>query len=101
MAYNDPIADMLTRIRNAAHARHDKVTIPHSKIKEALARTLVAEGFLVASDVAGEGARRSIVVDLKYTPEGDPVFRNLERASKLGWRRYRGRRRTSAPTGRV
>ena len=88
MSFNDPIADMLTRIRNAAHARHDKVTIPHSGIKEALARILVSEGFLRSVDVGGEGIRKSIIIDLKYLPTGEPVFRNITRASKLGRRLY-------------
>jgi small subunit ribosomal protein S8 len=85
MAVNDPIADMLTRIRNAAHARHDKVTVPHSKVKESLARTLAAEGFL-----PGEGIRKSLVIDIKYTEEGKPAFRGLARVSKLGRRCYIG-----------
>ncbi len=88
MAANDPIADLLTRIRNAANARHDTVAIPHSKVKEALARAISAEGFLRGVDVIGEGIRRSIVVTMKYTSEGKPVFTNLARTSKLGRRCY-------------
>ncbi|MBN1282398.1 MAG: 30S ribosomal protein S8 [Proteobacteria bacterium] len=90
MVVNDPISDMLTRIRNAVHAKHDKVTVPYSGIKEALARVLASEGFLKAVDVAGEGTRKSIVIDLKYMPDGEPVFRSLERTSKLGRRCYIG-----------
>ena len=90
MVVNDPVADMLTRIRNAAHARHDKVTIPYSNLKLDLARILTGEGFLRGVDTAGEGVRKSIIIDLKYLPSGEPVFRNLTRTSKLGRRCYIG-----------
>ena len=90
MAVNDPIADMLTRVRNAAHARHDNVTIPHSKINEAIARVLAAEGFLRNVDVLGEGIRKTIVVGLRYDDQGAPIFKNLARTSKLGRRCYLG-----------
>ena len=90
MAVNDSIADMLTRIRNAAHARHDTVSIPYVKINEAIARVLVAEGFLKGLESVGEGLRRSLVIELKYTPEGKPVFQSMQRVSKLGRRCYLG-----------
>jgi len=90
MPVNDPIADMLTRIRNAVHAKHVNVLVPHSGIKEALARVLAAEGFVREVEVAGEGVRKSIVITLKYMPSGEPVFRSLERTSKLGRRCYIG-----------
>ncbi|MFA4874941.1 MAG: 30S ribosomal protein S8 [bacterium] len=90
MAANDPIADMLTRIRNAASARHDTVAIPYSKTKEAIARVIAAEGFLKGVEVLGEGIRKSIVVSLKYTSKGGPTFANLARTSKLGRRVYIG-----------
>lgn len=88
MAMNDPIADMLTRIRNAANAHFDSVTIPYSKMKESIARAIAAEGFLKEVDVLGEGIRKSIVISLKYTEQGKPVFTNLARTSKLGRRCY-------------
>ena len=90
MAVNDPIADMLTRIRNAAHARHDAVSVPHSKIKEAVARVLRTEGFLKGVEVLGEGIRKSIVIALRYDDLGAPIFKNLSRTSKLGRRFYLG-----------
>ena len=90
MAVNDPIADMLTRVRNAAHARHDTVAIPHCKINESIARVLVAEGFLRNVEVLGEGKGKSIVVSLRYDDEGRPVFKSLARTSKLGRRYYIG-----------
>ena len=88
MVVNDPIADMLTRIRNASHARHDKATVPYSNLKEELARVLAAEGFIKAVDVGGEGIRKSIIIDIKYLPSGEPAFRSIERTSKLGRRCY-------------
>jgi len=88
MAFNDPIADMLTRIRNAANARHDTATVPYSRLKESLAGILVREGFLGAMSVGGEGLRKSIVIDIKYLPDGKPAFRSLLRTSKLGRRVY-------------
>jgi small subunit ribosomal protein S8 len=88
MAINDPIADLLTRIRNAAHAHQDSVVIPYSKTKEAVSRVLFQEGFLKGVEVMGEGKRKSIAIAMKYMPEGQPVFTNLERVSKLGRRSY-------------
>jgi small subunit ribosomal protein S8 len=90
MPVNDPIADMLTRIRNAAHARHDTAVIPHSRLKEALARVLANEGFIAGVEVAGEGIRRAIVVTIKYDADGEPAFQSLARTSKLGRRFYIG-----------
>jgi small subunit ribosomal protein S8 len=90
MSVNDPIADMLTRIRNAAHAHHDAVTIPYSRIKEAIARVLASEGFIKDVSVGGEGVRRALVVALKYVGSGRPVFQHLQRNSKLGRRVYVG-----------
>lgn len=92
MAINDPIADMLVRIRNGANAGFEKVTIPHSHIKEDIAHILYKEGFLKGVDVVGEGVRKSIVVDLKYMEDGKAVFSNLQRVSKLGRRYYVGAR---------
>ncbi len=88
MAINDPIADLLTRIRNAANAHHDTVAVPYSKAKEAVSLVLLKEGFLKDVEAMGEGKRKSIVIALKYTSEGKPVFTSLEKTSKLGRRRY-------------
>lgn len=88
MPVNDPIADMLVRIRNAANAGFASVVIPHSKIKESLARIIHAEGFVKGVEVAGEGTKKSIVVGMKYTEEGRPIFTEIMRTSKLGRRKY-------------
>lgn len=90
MAINDPIADMLIRIRNAANARSSHVSIPYSRIKESIGHLLVGEGFFRGMEVAGEGPRKAIVVEIKYATDGKPVFHELKRASKLGRRVYIG-----------
>lgn len=90
MPVNDPIADLLVRIRNAANAKFDNVAMPHSKLREAVARVMLGEGFLNGVEVAGEGIRKSLVIALKYTEDRVPVFNELKRTSKLGRRVYVG-----------
>ncbi|HZY58013.1 MAG TPA: 30S ribosomal protein S8, partial [Rubrobacteraceae bacterium] len=68
MAVNDPIADFLTRIRNAQMAKHDTVEIPHSKMKAEIARILKEEGYIGGFSEEGSGAERALVVELKYGP---------------------------------
>ena len=82
MAITDPIADMLTRIRNAQSARHPKVDVPASKLKMEIARILKEEGFIVNFKLAEEGAKRSIRIYLKYTPGNVPVISRIERVSR-------------------
>jgi len=84
----DPIADMLTRIRNAYAAKHQKVDMPISGIKLEIARILKEEGFINTYKVTGEGARRNIRVYLRYGPKGEQVMSKLERVSKPGCRVY-------------
>jgi small subunit ribosomal protein S8 len=84
----DPIADMLTRIRNAYAAKHQKVDMPVSGIKLEIARILKEEGFINTYKVTGEGARRNIRVYLRYGPKGEHVMSKLERVSKPGCRVY-------------
>lgn len=90
MAHTDPIADLLTRIRNAGHAGIEVVTIPHSGLKEQVARLIHSEGYLLAVDVAGEGARKVLQVTLKYTADRRPVLSGAVRVSKPGRRVYVG-----------
>ncbi len=88
MTMQDPIADMLTRIRNAQNAKHDSVEMPASKVKAAIAKLLQAEGYL--ADVATlEGAKPTLKVALKYY-QGKPVISLLEKVSRSGLRIYRG-----------
>jgi small subunit ribosomal protein S8 len=87
----DPIADMLTRIRNAAAAKHTKVDIPASNLKVEIARILKEEGYVLNFKVIGEGPHRSIRVYLKYGPDGEKVIGTIERISRPGCRVYVGR----------
>ena len=85
---NDPIADMLTRIRNAIKARHTKVDVPASKLKTEIARILKEEGYILNYKVAEEGARKTIKIYLKYQANNKPVISDLERVSRPGCRVY-------------
>ena len=84
----DPIADMLTRLRNAQAAKHQKVDVPVSKLKLEIARILKEEGFINNYKVIGEDARRSIRIYLRYGPKGERLISKLERVSKPGCRVY-------------
>ncbi|MCD8028944.1 MAG: 30S ribosomal protein S8 [Erysipelotrichaceae bacterium] len=83
----DPIADMLTRIRNANQQRHEEVAIPHSKLKVELAEILKKEGFIKDYRIEGEGVIKNIVITLKYKGN-DRVISGLKRVSKPGLRQY-------------
>ncbi|OIO55405.1 MAG: 30S ribosomal protein S8 [Alphaproteobacteria bacterium CG_4_10_14_0_2_um_filter_63_37] len=87
MAMTDPIADMLTRIRNGQTARLDVIRMPASKMKTAIASILKDEGYIRAYKVGGEGAKRTLSIQLKYTPEGNGI-EHISRLSKPGLRRY-------------
>jgi len=84
----DPIADMLTRIRNAVVAGHEVVQIPASKMKIAIANVLKKEGFIRDFEVVPEGVKRSIRVDLAYSQKKEPIVSGLRRVSKPGLRVY-------------
>jgi len=90
MTMTDPIADMLTRIRNGQKARKLSVSMPHSNTKVSVASVLQDEGYITGFDVAGEGATKELVVELKYF-EGAPVIERVQRVSKPGLRIYRGK----------
>ena len=90
MSMTDPIADMLTRIRNGQKARKVSVSMPASKAKEAVANVLKDEGYIIGFSTEGEGAEKSLSVELKYF-EGVPVIERIERASRPGLRIYRGK----------
>ncbi|MDP2949797.1 MAG: 30S ribosomal protein S8 [Chloroflexota bacterium] len=84
----DPIADMLTRIRNGITARHDSVQVPASRLKIAIAKVLREEGFIKGFEVVQEGVRRTIRVDLVYRGKKEPNISGLRRVSKPGLRVY-------------
>ncbi len=87
---SDPIADMLTRVRNALAARHPKVDVPASKLKAEIARILKEEGYILNFKVADEGAKRTIKIYLKYNNDTLPVISKIERVSRPGCRVYVG-----------
>jgi len=88
MSMNDPISDMLTRIRNATRNGAPEVGVPYSKLKHDLAHVLRREGYVNGVKVDGEGPKRQIVVELRYGPDGEHVIHNLDRVSKPGRRVY-------------
>ena len=87
---SDPIADMLTRVRNAIVARHPKVDVPASKLKAEIARILKEEGYIANYKVAEEGVKKVIKIYLKYGVNNSPVITQIERISRPGCRVYVG-----------
>ena len=87
----DPIADMLTRIRNALTAKHDTVTVPASKVKVAIADILVKEGYVKGYEIVENAVQNDILITLKYSPvKGQKVVTGLKRVSTPGLRVYAG-----------
>jgi small subunit ribosomal protein S8 len=95
MNTTDPIADMLTRIRNASAARHKDLTIPSSKVKREIARILTEEGFIESWTTAPDGVQETLSMHLKYAEGRTPVVSGLKRISKPGLRVYA--RKTEIP----
>ena len=84
----DPIADMLTRLRNAVQAKHQKVDMPASRLKVEIARILKEEGYIAHYKTADESGKNFLTVFLKYGPKGEKVMSNIERVSRPGCRVY-------------
>ncbi len=95
MNVTDPIADMLTRIRNASAARHRELMLPSSKVKREIARILVEEGFIDGYDTQPNGVQDQLIVRLKYVEGRTPVVSGIKRISKPGLRVYA--RKTEIP----
>ena len=95
MNVTDPIADMLTRIRNASSARHKELTLPSSRVKREIARILVEEGFIDGFDTRADGVQELLTLRLKYVEGRTPVVTGLKRISKPGLRVYA--RKTEIP----
>ncbi len=91
MNITDPIADMLTRIRNANNAKHESVEIPASNMKKQIAQILVDEGYIKSFNVIDDGKQDVIKVFLKYGPNKSKVLQGLKRISKPGLRMYVGK----------
>jgi small subunit ribosomal protein S8 len=85
---SDPLADMLTRIRNAVMAKFDTVDMPYSKVKENLAKVLKEEGFILDYKVKDEGVQGLLSISLKYGSNREPVIKGIKRISKPGLRKY-------------
>jgi small subunit ribosomal protein S8 len=94
MSMTDPIADMLTRIRNASSARHEKVVIPASGLKVRLAEVLRDEGYIKEFVRHDDGTQGAITIMLKYDTDREPAISDIKRVSKPGLRRY-------VPTGSI
>jgi len=95
----DPIADMLTRIRNANHAKHEFVDIPASKIKKEIANILLEEGYIKGFDVIDDGKQGIIRVELRYQQNKERVITGIKRISKPGLRVYVGKEDTPRVLG--
>ena len=92
MSMSDPIADMLTRIRNANTAKHDTVDVPSSKMKEAIANILTNEGYIAGYEVIEDGVKKTMRITLKYgVDKNEKVISGIKRISKPGLRVYANR----------
>ena len=86
MPVTDPVADMLTRIRNALIAKHDTIDVPMSKMKKSIAQILLSEGFIKGYEIVNDNAQGTIKITLKYGPRGEKVINGLKKISKPGLR---------------
>jgi small subunit ribosomal protein S8 len=93
---SDPLADMLTRIRNAVMVKYESVEMPKSKIKVSVAKVLQEEGYITGWEVTEDGPQGTLIINLKYGPAGESVITGLKRVSKPGKREYA--RADSLPT---
>ena len=100
MAMTDPVADMLTRLRNAITSHHDRIELPASKLKVEIARILKSEGFIRNyALVEKDKIQPTLRIDLKYAPNGEPVIHGIERVSRPGRRVYRNKQEIPRPLG--
>lgn len=90
MSQTDPIAELLTRIRNGMRARYDQVEITHSRMREAISHVLVREGFLSRVEVSGEIPQKKLVLGIRYVTGRQAVMRGIARVSRPSLRRYAG-----------
>ena len=90
MTMTDPIADMLTRLRNATRAHHDAVSMPYSKLKNAIANILVEEGYIASTSVEDARVGKTLTINLKYGSHREAAIQGLKRVSKPGLRVYAG-----------
>jgi len=88
MSMSDPLADMLTRIRNAVMVKYDSVEMPKSKIKVNVAKVLQEEGYIAGWEETDNGPQGTLIINLKYGPAGESVITGIKRVSKPGLRQY-------------
>ena len=88
MSMSDPLADMLTRLRNAVMVKFDSVKMPKSNVKVSIAKVLKDEGFISGYHVTDEGVQGTLILDLKYGSNKEPVIVGIKRISKPGLRKY-------------
>ncbi len=88
MSMSDPLADMLTRIRNGVMAKFDSVSMPKSNVKTNVAKVLHAEGYINGYEVSEEGPQGTLTINLKYSDDGGSVITGIKRVSKPGLRKY-------------
>src|SRR5688572_11184708 len=88
MPVNDPVGDLLTRLRNGSRAHHDSVNVPASRLKLEILRVLKSEGFIADFTLHERAPQNEVSVQLKYGPEREPVITGIRRSSKPGLRRY-------------
>jgi len=88
MTMTDPVADMLTRLRNANTAHHEQVSMPHSKLKTGLAEILQREGYIAGWDIADARVGKTLTLNLKFGPNREPSIAGIKRVSKPGLRVY-------------
>jgi small subunit ribosomal protein S8 len=99
MSMTDPIADMLTRIRNGIQARHDRIEVPSSKLKLEIAKILKSEGFISNYKLVEAEVQSVLRIHLKYAADGEPVIHGIERVSRPGRRVYRDKGAIPKPLG--
>ncbi len=90
MSQTDPIAELLTRVRNATRARYNQVELAHSRLREAICRVLLAEGFLAGIETAGDGYKKKLLLALRYSPARESIIKGIARISRPSIRRYAG-----------
>jgi small subunit ribosomal protein S8 len=90
MSQTDPIAELLTRLRNAMRARYNQVEVAYSRLREAICRVLLAEGFLAGIETKGEGLKKQLVLNLRYSAAREPIIQGIARVSRPSIRRYAG-----------
>ena len=97
----DPVADILSRIKNALLAKHTELVVPYSNLKNGIAKVLVAEGYLSSYKIAGKSPKNEIKIVLKYGKDSKPVINDMRQVSKSGQRMYSSRKKLPRVLGNL